>query len=671
MTDTFSQNAIKPEGLEQLNALWGTFDALMDATHRLGEIGGEAAQRQTKQLEERVEAFEPTVTLIGQIKAGKTALMNAMIGQPGFLPSDVNPWTSVVTSIHLNSRRRPENTRALFRFFDEDEWDRLVSTGGRLGELAARVGFEDEQAEIRDQVAAMREKSRARLGKRFELLLGTSHRYDAFNSELIDRYVCHGGWEEDDDATQGRFADITKMANLYLDLEGYPTGLCLRDTPGVNDTFMMREQITINAIRDSRICVVVLSAHQALSSMDLALLRLIANVDPEDVILFVNRIDELDDPARQVPEIAESFRSTFRRHNIPDGIDIMFGSALWALQAQSDDLDSLPAGSWSAMHNWADASSPLRQKVSGTSARDFAWSLSGVPELHRRIAHRIIEGPGRSMLRDTRDELSNIVTSIETAERGISLRGGAESMRAAGFDKAALETQLEGIEQSAIAALRAVSTEQVSLLNEQLEHAQSRFSERAVDALMSHIEAYGNSEPWTYEPAALRMMMRSAYKTFGSQVDLATQEVFADTCMQLAGLYQRLFDADDDLITIHPPALARLLPPAVVGKTIVLDLSASWWKKWWRGFRRNDAIIEEYRNLIVAETTPIISDLTEGMASTHCQANEDALIAFLKGQKASLAAVISGANGVAEGTSASDAQRALDTSRKLIQSLAA
>ncbi len=69
--------------------------------------------------------------------------------------------------------------------------------------------------------------------------------------------------------------------------------LCIRDTPGVNDTFMIREQITIRAIRESRLCVVVLAAHQALSSVDLALIRMIANVKSREVIIVVNRIDEI------------------------------------------------------------------------------------------------------------------------------------------------------------------------------------------------------------------------------------------------------------------------------------------------------------------------------------------------------------------------------------------
>jgi len=307
---------LKPEGLERLLQLWSAFDDIKGAAQKLGDLEGHQIQVQTRRLEEKIDAFEPAVTLIGQIKAGKTALLNSMLGTPGFLPSDVNPWTSVVTSLHLNARNRPKDTRALFRFFDEEEWDRLVSTGGRLGELAQRVGFEDEYEEIRQQIDHVREKSRTRLGKRFEMLLGTSHRYDELNPDLINRYVCHGGWTGEPDQSQGQFADITKIADLYLDLPGYPNGLCLRDTPGVNDTFMMREQITINAIRDSRLCIVVLSAHQALSTMDMALLRLIASVDARDVVVFVNRIDELDDPTTQVPEIAESFRRTLKKQRI-------------------------------------------------------------------------------------------------------------------------------------------------------------------------------------------------------------------------------------------------------------------------------------------------------------------------------------------------------------------
>ena len=91
-------------------------------------------------------------------------------------------------------------------------------------------------------------------------MLGQKHNYAELNDELVQRYVCMGDDFDDLDASgqQGRFADITKSADIYLTAATIPMPLCLLDTPGVNDTFMMREQITINALRDSRICVVVL-----------------------------------------------------------------------------------------------------------------------------------------------------------------------------------------------------------------------------------------------------------------------------------------------------------------------------------------------------------------------------------------------------------------------------
>ena len=70
--------------------------------------------------------------------AGKTSLINAMIGAPNLLPTDVNPWTSVVTSLHINTPSPELNVKAKFKFFDNAEWEKLVSNGGRIGQHDGR-----------------------------------------------------------------------------------------------------------------------------------------------------------------------------------------------------------------------------------------------------------------------------------------------------------------------------------------------------------------------------------------------------------------------------------------------------------------------------------------------------------------------------------------------------
>lgn len=671
MSSSVSSPAIAPEGLEQLNALWRSFDDVKAALAKINDVGGEDAKKQADRIANKIDSFEPTITLIGQIKAGKTALINSMVGQTDLLPSDVNPWTSVVTSLHLNSRRRPEGTKALFQFFDEEEWDRLVSTGGRLGELAQRAGFNNEKDEIRAQVVAMREKSRERLGKKFELLLGTSHNYDMLNKDLIDRYVCYGGWEDEEDTSRGRFADITKLANLYLDLPGYPSGLCLRDTPGVNDTFMMREQITINSIRDSRLCIVVLSAHQALSTMDMALLRLIANVDAREVVLFVNRIDELDDPANEIPEIEKNFRQTLKKQDVAENVEIVFGSAFWALSALSDTVEDLPTASSTAMNKWAKSDRSNESLTSHDGLRGLAWNLSGVPALHRCIADRVIEGPGKAMLQEVSDEVSNLLTSIETADHEIGLRRDSTTKK--DIDQKALQTQIDVVEKRAVNALSDASEFARDELSERLTRSQNIFAERAVEALLSHIEAHGAGEVWQYNPAGLRMMLRSAYNAFGAAVEKSTQDVFHDTCRAIEEIYVDVFGVEPGQVRLNAPATARLLPPTTVGQTIALDLNVSWWKKWWRNFRGANAATDQYSELVLKETGSIVAELSDEMAPALCSENTTILRDFVETQRAALQSLAesAGSDSSADTGPSSEKAATLDQTRKLIENLAA
>ena len=183
-----------------LSAYLKRLETLRVALDKLAEIGDETTKRGALRLQQQLGDIEPSVTMIGQVKSGKTSLVNAMAGWPNLLPADVNPWTSVVTSLHMTPEKRAEANRATFKFFDRQEWDRLLDKGGRLGELASRAGADEELETVREQIAKMREKSSSRLGRKFELLLGQEHDYGYFDQDLIERYVCLGEDFDADDA---------------------------------------------------------------------------------------------------------------------------------------------------------------------------------------------------------------------------------------------------------------------------------------------------------------------------------------------------------------------------------------------------------------------------------------------------------------------------------------
>ena len=325
---------IRPQSDELIHDVAGAFEPLKDVAGRMAALrtvlddllpdAPEHLRAGIRELRGQLDDFSPRVALIGQVKAGKTALANALIGRREFLPSDVNPWTSVVTSVHLN-RPAPGGHRAVFRFFDTSDWDDLVTRGGRLGELAKRAGTESDQAELEGQVEALKRHAEERLGRNFGLLLGQSHRFAECTEALVRRYVCQGDPEESE--TEGRFADLTKSADLFLDAPDYVVPITIEDTPGVNDPFLMRERMTLDTLGRASVCVLVLSAYQALTNMDVGLLKALATLDAEDVIIFVNRVDELESPAAEVPAIEASIRSILAHRGFGTDIDIVFGSA--------------------------------------------------------------------------------------------------------------------------------------------------------------------------------------------------------------------------------------------------------------------------------------------------------------------------------------------------------
>ncbi|MCF6233711.1 MAG: dynamin family protein [Rhodobacteraceae bacterium] len=642
-TQPYSTPQIRPSdqptnlhsGLEPLAEFAEKARALDLALTRLHELCEGKTAKAVGRLRQTLADVEPGVTMLGQVKSGKTSLVNALAGRADLLPSDVNPWTSVVTSLHLTPHETGQETAARFCFFEGDEWDRLLTKGGRLGELAERAGADTELRKIRQQITMMRNKSKARLGRKFELLLGQVHEYGYFDKNLVERYICLGDFfdakAQGTAANQGRFADITKSADLYLHCDMLPTKLCLRDTPGVNDTFMMREQVTIRAIRDSRLCVVVLSAHQALTSVDMAVIRMISTLKARNVVIFVNRIDELSDPAHQVPEIRESIRETLKAHHGPVDAEVVFGSAFWANKTLAGDLDNLSKESSDALMNWAESS--LSPSSGNQSAPNMVWELSGIPALYRALSTRIVKGFGQEALMRISRSAINLAGSVQAAEAiTISRLEGAALM-----DRHAIEGAFSDLTASHLAGLNASFDKLVESYHLRADRAHGNFLERATSSLISHLEKRGDDTVWEYDPTGLRMLLRSAYTVFGARAQTATTKIYEATAAEVATLYGQAFGPAVEGITIAAPTAPHIQPPVCLGQTIAMDFKDTWWKSWWRRKRGYGAYTQDFHAAIKQETAGFLADLKFGQADAMRLAAVQGLTAFLDEQRQILA----------------------------------
>jgi len=373
----------------------------------------------------------------------------------------------------------------------------------------------------------------------------------------------------------------------------------------VNDTFMMREQITINALRDSRICVVVLSAHQALSSMDMGLIRLISNVKAREVIIFVNRIDELSDPGAQVPEIRDSILQTLADNNGPENPEVIFGSAYWANLALGEDLDDIVQDSAEAMYNWAEAA--LSAETAKMQTNELVWHLSGMPMLYQALSERIAEGPGAEILSASRKRALNLVGGVRASNAVVSMRLDGDSLEI--MAPAQLQAHLDALDESSLERLN----ERLDIVFQQfgarVDQSHKRFLDRALESLLQHLETNGEDEIWQYSPDGLRMLLRTSYQVMRRNVSSACQQVFATTADDLADTYRAAFGVAVENFSITPPGPPEIPAPVSLGKTIALDLQTSWWKGWWKRRKGYRAFASGFYDLIEAETAPIVDEL--------------------------------------------------------------
>lgn len=619
------------QGLSPLTSLRGRFEDLQETLADIEAIGGDDIAKKTQRMAQELDEFSPAITFIGQIKSGKTTLVNSMAGRPGLLPADVNPWTSVVTSIHLNVPRPASSPVASFTFFDSEEWDHLVQHGGRIGELSERTGAEKEMERLQLQIEQMREKTKARLGKKFELLLGQTHNYQHLDEALVQRYVCLGDDFETADAadTQGQFADITKSADLFLQGSPAPVPLILRDTPGMNDTFMMREQITIRSIRDSKICVVVLSAHQALNAVDMGLIRLISNVKSRQVVIFVNRSDELSDPANQIPEIRESLIRTLADNGGPENPCILFGSAFWANAALEGSIDEMPEASAKALENFRTSLSA--PDTEGLEMAEAVWTLSGIPALYQALGERIAEGAGDRAVNHVRTRAANVVAGLRASSAIVTIAAnGAELRKMSVGEARELILQLET---QSIARMTAALNAVFNSFGERVDQAHSRFIGRALEALIKHLEQWGEHKIWSYNADGLRMLLRTAYQVMRRNYQKQLSKAFEDAARDLTAAYGEIFDVTQSNFQIAPPAVPEVPPPVTLAQTIVLDVKTSWWKRWWKGRKGYGAFSEDFRVLIEAESAKMVNDLKVGQVDEIRILAERTMRDFLTEQK--------------------------------------
>src|SRR5215470_18479576 len=457
--------------------------------------------------------------VIGQVKAGKSSLINALMGKPGLLPTDVNPWTTAVTRIHFGLADAPPNIAAEFSFFAPDEWEQLSKGSGEVRELTQSLvpGFKVEL--LQKHVEEMRRRTTLRLGATLDELLGKKHVYSLLTPEDLERYIC-ASLPDNASEQKGIYSDIIKTADLYFGKSEFSFPTTIIDTPGTNDPYLVRDEIARRTLESAHIHIVVLTPQQALSTADVALLRILRGLNKDRIVVFLNRIDQLGDLVRDVPIIVRHIREGLRRELPGSEFPVVAGSAYWgdlALRGQNNELDNELERGWSAkaqayaQHLAQQSGSATSSSTTSLGADDKAQRIqgllmcSGLPALFDALAKLTPDSHiGRVMSRVSRSfcDLARVGENAARHELAELSQDGAP----AGDDELeATETEvkaaLAGLKESGSRLVDGYSTK----IAETLRVTMRSFSETECTKLRTAIaEGQNSSSVWNCDLALMR-----------------------------------------------------------------------------------------------------------------------------------------------------------------------
>jgi len=590
------------------------------------------------------------VAVIGQVKAGKSTFINAFIQQPGLLPTDVNPWTTAVTHLHFMPNAASVDCAARFTFFNADEWSRIIHGGGPLRELTERFvpGFGVDL--LQQHVNAMRKRCEQRLGLELATLFGTSREFATIDAGTLSEYICAGDMDGSADASvrPGRYSDVVKSADLYLDSSTFCFPATLVDTPGTNDPFLVRDEITRQSLAAADIHIVVLSARQALGNADVALLNILHGLNKRNVILFINRIDELSNVGADTKKIVDDVRQRLSKTFPQTDMKIIAGSANWAQMACAQQATDITRPMWQKAQAYAvelglHSLSPASNSM---VAATVLMQCSGMPQVYNAVSGLIAESRSGHSLRQVRAAVREIAQIsppilVRSLEELIA-ENNNENSKSQFAQKELLE--IEGAVHQSEQLLQLVHCVQVD--------AQARTSDIIADELDDLTDLFQQQieEFIKGECAALRNAIASGSRTHIWKCDPeplrhALDEIFVD---QVAEAEKKLCNLEK-LVRAHLQAVIEKLQPGIklnnapsnsmglpaasavaLRKTIALDLGERWWNGWWRGNQDGFARATELERLIRLEFDPIIDEL-QSVAHIYLTARQSAGLKGLTG----------------------------------------
>lgn len=226
-------------------------------------------QEQFDEFLHKIENDKLVIGVIGQMKAGKSTFLNALIFKDEVLPAATTPMTASLSVLTYGEEKKLEA-----EFYTSQEWNELK----QFASLDESNYENDNNQQSKIKAAKEIIAKSVTIGSEINIILGTK-KTDAF--ENLIEYV----------GADGKYIAITKSVRIEYPMEDLK-GVEIVDTPGFNDPVVSREERTKDFLKKADVVIMLLYAGRAFDATDKDIIfNKVRSVGVGKLLIGVNKYD--------------------------------------------------------------------------------------------------------------------------------------------------------------------------------------------------------------------------------------------------------------------------------------------------------------------------------------------------------------------------------------------
>ena len=431
-------------------------------------------------------------------------------------------------------------------------------------------------------------------------------------------------------------ADVIRAADLHLGEGAFVCPLTMIDTPDIDESAPLNDDLVLRGIEDADACVIVLSAPQVLARPDAALLRIMHGLRKDRLIVFINRVDELDEAGRQGRRVAEQAQTLLLRE-LEAGIPVLTGSAKWAnaaLRSGRCPEDSLAAAKAMARAKAIGAAAPdgledlvrCTPKERAEKLGSLLHAASGFPQLYGALQQLLRDGAPAELLRETaatfaaiaqqgegsaRSELITLEENVRTAHSSV-VADSLEMHRLKGEIDAldGVVVKLDRISDDRRAALELQRTSGLERLRQELHAAVKDYVARERTAIVFALDRKVHKTGLRFDVSGMRLLLEQAFLTEYGKLHRSITKA-EDSAPRH---FQRIVDAALPGARLERPftvVSGSFAYPSLraLGRVGLFDIDPRLWSRWRRRHPTMREAVEEFERLLTVEFLAVVEEL--------------------------------------------------------------